>query len=194
MSMSEEEKQDRLALGDELYEEMISKPEEFDLALENFDGQDMAGGLANVRPPDSFVQEMAAQEEEANRFIIPCDDPSKLPHKEDKMLVELTPEEVLVFIQALESLSVNMKNIPYLESEGVDLFAQQSFIREIRKKFDDTLMKYLMLRPSTSYVQFLNTWIKKIGKEKELKELDRIKREKYHERKVQAARPQDETV
>ena len=150
--------------------------DEFKEAQEMFDPEDMSGGLANVKPPDSFYAEAAAKQTEAEGFIIPSEDQSKLPYKDDKVLVAMSPEDLVILTEILENCSVNMHNISYLEKD-MSVYEQQSFIRAMRDKIDNTLMRYCLLRHYKGFAAFLTPWIKKIGRDEVLKELVDIERE-----------------
>lgn len=144
--------------------------EEMELVREQFYDEDVTGGFHNIEPPPEAIEELNAQQEAAQSFIImQTDNDTNIAHKIDGVNVIFTPEEMVVLIQILEKYSVNMKYIEYAEDVmGMEsTYDQQALVRHLRDRVDDTLDEYAKHRP---YSPFLMGWLKKIGKDKVRKE------------------------
>ena len=133
-------------------------------------GEDFSGGLQNIQVSEEELERQRESFEYAQSFIDMKEDQNIPCYRTDQVTLKLTPEQLVVLKEALETLSVNMVEIPYLEDElGIDcLYKQQSYVRMLRDNVDDLLNEYVRHRP---YSAFIGTWVKKIGKDEVAKDI-----------------------
>lgn len=139
-------------------------PEDIERLNHSFYEEDLGGGLMNVKVPEEELQRQREQLEYAQSFIDMKDVENTPCYRTDRVHLKLTPEQLVVLIQALEAFSVNIEHTDYLytEKQMCNLYEEQSYIRMLRDMCDDTLNEYVCHRP---YSPFLPTWFKKIGKD-----------------------------
>lgn len=146
------------------YDSEPASPEDIEMLNRGFYEQDLSGGLMNVQVPEEDLERMRLEDADIRAFIdiksccdVPC-------YQTDQVTIKLTPEQLVVLKEALESFSLNLYPLDYLtEEKGISrLFDQQSYVRMLRDKVDDTINSYVKKRP---YDPFLPTWFKRIGKD-----------------------------
>jgi len=137
--------------------------EEMSRLQENFYADDLDGGLQNIKVSEEEIERQLVAIEHAKSFIDMKDMGTTPCYRTDKVHLKLTPEQLVVLKEALEVLSLDMNNIEYLsnEKEWETLYQQQSYVRYLHDRVDDTINEYVRHRP---YSPFLPTWFKKIGK------------------------------
>ena len=138
-------------------------PDEMAVLQNSFYEDDLAGGLQNIQVSEEELERQREQWEYAQSFIDMKDDGKTPCYRTDQVHLKLTPEQLVVLIQALEAVSCDIELMDYLYTEkGMgNRYEQQSYIRMLRDISDDTLNEYVRHRP---YSPFLPTWFKKIGK------------------------------
>ncbi len=137
--------------------------EEMQKLRHDFYEDDIFGGLHNIQVSEEEIERQRRASEYIKSFIEMIDHSNVPCYRTDKIHLKLTPEQLVVLIQALESFSLNMYPLEYLSEErGISkLYEQQSYIRMLRDLTDDVLNSYVKHRP---YSPFLPVWFKKIGK------------------------------
>lgn len=127
-------------------------------------GEDISGGLFNIELPEGEVEKQKERFDYAASFIDINDVGNTPCYRTDQVKMKLTPEQLVILKEALETLSVNIESMEYLYTEKgmADLYEQQTYIRDLRNIVDESINQYVLHRP---YSPFLPNWIRRIGKD-----------------------------
>lgn len=100
--------------------------------------------------------------------LILDESPTCIPHKDDLIQLEFSPDNLMYIINFLKSYSVNIRqNEPNLNS--IDLYEKQNQCHELIVSLDEYVNKYVRNRP---WHPLLKKWISNIGKDAIRKEID----------------------